>query len=112
MSRFLRHTEERLALTLSDPRGREAGRDGGMDRGGGGCGVTGGETQEECEITATISSRYRRSVSSLLLQSANRRRGGGGGGGAENEEEERKWVLRVRTRCFPYECKSPQKKRN
>lgn len=57
MSRFLL-SSRRIALTPADPQGREAWRDGGMDRGGGGCGVTGGETQEECEITATICSRY------------------------------------------------------
>lgn len=59
MSRSLLSTTlNRIALTPVDPHGREAGSDGGMDRGGGGCGVTGGETQEECEIIATISSRY------------------------------------------------------
>lgn len=59
MSRFLpSNSVKRIALTSADPHGREAGRDGGMDRGGGGCGVTGGETQEECEIRATVSSRY------------------------------------------------------
>lgn len=26
--------------------------------------------------------------------------------GGRNEEEERKWVLEVRMRCFPYECKA------
>lgn len=59
MSRFLPSKSVKgIALTSADPQGREAGRDGGMDRGGGGCGVTGGETQEECEIRATVSSRY------------------------------------------------------
>lgn len=60
---LLSNTLRRTALTPADPRGREAERDGGMRSGG-------GETQEECEIMATISRRYWRFVSTLLQSGA------------------------------------------
>lgn len=64
----------------------------------GGCGVTGREIQEECEIAATISSKYCVLTSSVHKQEE----------GAKNEEEGKKWELRVRKRCFPHECNTPK----